>query len=512
MTLKPSRRARPWAALVAATALAAGAVGAVGAGSASGAVAATPTFSVTSFDGTTITGTYFRSPAGGRAPTVLFGPGWGGEALSDPAAPSSPAGGTIGVAPLLAAGYNVVSWNPRGFHTSTGRAESDSAFYEGRDVSAILTWVAGRPWAQLDRRGDPRVGMVGGSYGGEVQWAAAAVDRRIDAIAPDISWNSLVTSLAPNRTSKTAWSALLSGAAQLAGQRNDPRTDASFAEALAGFRPTPDALRFLGAAGRHDLAARVHVPTLILQGTVDTLFPLDEAAVNYAEVSRNHVPVKMIWFCGGHGACLTDPGDPTVIEHETLSWLDRYVKRERVDTGPGFQWVDQHGVWHSAARYRPNRPGSHTRGAGTLALVDAGGSGPGPALLGPTAAVVATPATNAVDVPVRFHRTASVVGAPVLALTYRGRAPEADARVLAQVVDNATGVVLGSQVTPIPVRLDGRTHRVRLPLEYLAATGTPTAGFTLQLVAQSSQINTRPQGGSVTFSRIDLTLPTRARH
>jgi ABC-2 type transport system ATP-binding protein len=512
MTPNPRLRRRPWIALTVASALTASVIALAGASAATTTAAASESaqpFAVTSFDGTTITGDYFQSPAGRSAPTVLFGPGWGGEAISDPTTPSDPANGTIGVAPLLAAGYNVVSWNPRGFHTSTGRAEADSAFYEGRDVSAILDWVARQRWAELDRRGDPRVGMVGGSYGGEVQWAAAAVDHRIDAIAPDISWNSLVTSLAPNRTNKTAWSALLSGGAQLSGQRNDPRVDTSFAAAQTSFEPTADAVRFLGARGRHDLAARVHVPTLILQGTVDTLFPLDEAAVNYREVSRNHVPVKMVWFCGGHGVCLTDPGDTTVVERETLTWLDRYVKGERVSTGPGFEWVDQLGTWHTARTYRPHHTGVSAHGAGTLSLSAAGGSGPGPAQLGPYASVVATRATNAVNVPIRFPRTTSVLGAPTVSITYKGTAPKAAARVLAQVVDEHTGVVLGNQLTPIPVRLDGRTHTARVPLEYVAAVGTRQAGFTLQLVAQSSQINTYPTGGSVRFARVHVTLPTR---
>jgi ABC-2 type transport system ATP-binding protein len=490
-------------ALTVALALVVGVPGSSSASPASSAPPAAQAFSVTSFDGTTITGDFFAEGSSGRrAPTVLFGPGWGGQAFSDPAMPSSPASGTVGIAPLLAAGYNVVSWNPRGFRSSTGLAEADSAFYEGRDVSAILDWVARQGWAQLDHRGDPRVGMVGGSYGGEVQYAAAAVDRRVDAIAPDIAWNSLVTSLAPNDTNKTAWSALLSGGAALAGQRNDPATDTAFAEAATTLTPSPAAVRFLGARGRHDLAARVHVPTLILQGTVDTLFPLDEAARNYAEISHNHVPVKMIWFCGGHGACLTNPGDPSVIEHETLAWLARYVKRERVSTGAGFQWVDQLGTWHSAPVYRPGRRGVSATGAGRLDLVGAGGSStPG--------SVVAAPATNAVNVPIRFTRPVSVVGAPTVSATYRGTAPVADARVLAQVVDEGTGVVLGNQVTPIPVRLDGRTHTVRLPLEYLAAVASPSAGYTLQLIAQSGQIDTHPTGGSVTFSRIRVTLQTR---
>ncbi len=477
------------------------------------------TFSVTSFDGTTITGDYFTAPAvagGHRAPTVLFGPGWGGAAYDDPTMPTSTAGGTIGVAPLLAAGYNVVSWNPRGFHTSTGRAEADSALYEGRDASAIVSWVAQRSWAQLDHPGDPRVGMVGGSYGGEVQWAAAAVDHRIDAIAPDISWNSLVTSLDPNNTAKTGWDTLLYGGAQLAGQRDDPLIDAAFAGGLTSFRATPADLTFLGATGRHDLAARVKTPALILQGTVDTLFPLDEGAANYAELARNHVPVKEVWFCGGHGACLTSPGDTSVIQRDTLAWLAHYLKRQSVSTGPGFEWVDQTGSWHSAPTLRTRRTAGGVRatGSGTLALVKAGGSGPytgpGAAQLGPEAIVVATPATNAVDVPIHFARATSVLGAPRLSLTYSGRAPRADARVLAQIVDDRTRVVLGSQITPIPVTLDGKRHQVSLPLEYLAATARAGSAFTLQLVADSSQLKAYPAGGSITFSHIHIALPTKA--
>src|SRR5689334_8336746 len=50
---------------------------------------------------------------------------------------------------------------------------------------------------------DPRVGMVGGSYGGQIQFAAAAVEqeagtKRLDAIVPQITWNDLSYSLDPN--------------------------------------------------------------------------------------------------------------------------------------------------------------------------------------------------------------------------------------------------------------------------------------------------------------------------
>lgn len=473
-------------------------------------------FSINSFDGTTITGNYFRSPAsdGRRAPTVLEGPGWGGAALTDPTAGTSTAGGVIGVAPLLANGYNVVSWNPRGFRTSTGQAQADSLLYEGRDVSAILNWVARQPWAQLDRPGDPAVGMVGGSYGGGVQWAAAALDRRIDAIAPDISWNSLKTSLYPNRTAKSGWATSLYATASGAGQRDNPIIDTTFQQAATSVTLSPQGVGFLGSWQRTNLAAWVHAPALILQGTVDTLFPLDEAAANYASVSRNRVPVKMVWFCGGHGVCLTNPGDTSVIERDTLAWLNRYVKRQHVSTGAGFEWVDQNGAWHSAATYRPNtvgRGGVSAGGSGTLPLVATGGSGPytgpGASQMGPLAQLIATKASNAVNVPIQFNRATKVLGAPRLSVTYSGTAPGSTNRVLAQIVDNSTGVVLGSQLTPFPVTLDGRSHRVSVPMEYVAASASAGQSFTLQLVADSSQIDTHPAGGSVTFSKVSITLP-----
>lgn len=486
------------------------------------APAAVPTgpiaFSVTSFDGTTITGNYFRSPAsdGRRAPTVLKGPGWGGAAESNPSAATDTAGGTVGVAPLLANGYNVVSWNPRGFRTSTGKAQADSLLFEGRDVSAILNWLSRQPWAQLDRPGDPAVGMVGGSYGGGVQWAAAALDRRIDAIAPDISWNSLKTSLYPNTTAKTGWATSLYATAVGAGQRNNPVVDTTFQQAATSVTLSRQGVKFLGSWQRTDLAAWVHAPALILQGTVDTLFPLDEAAANYASVRRNRVPVKMVWFCGGHGVCLNNPGDTSVIERDTLAWLARYVKRQHVSTGAGFEWVDQNGTWHSAATYRTNtvRGGVAARGSGTLTLSSQGGSGPytgpGAAQLGPIAALIATKASNAINVPIRFDRATTVLGAPRLSVSYSGSAPAGAHRVLAQLVDDRTGLVLGSQLTPFPVTLDGRTHRVSIPMEYVAATASAGQSFTLQLVADSSQINTHATTGSIRFSKVDIAVPTRS--
>ena len=50
--------------------------------------------------------------------------------------------------------------------------------------------------------GQPVVGMTGGSYGGGIQFATAAYDKRIKAIVPVITWNNLNWSLWPNSVIK----------------------------------------------------------------------------------------------------------------------------------------------------------------------------------------------------------------------------------------------------------------------------------------------------------------------
>jgi ABC-2 type transport system ATP-binding protein len=174
-------------------------------------------YDLSSFDGTTIRIHWFPDLLGsnGRShPTVLMGPGWGSSGDTD----TSQAGiqGALSIAQLWQGGFNVLTWDPRGFGHSGGEAEVDSPNDEGRDVSAMLNWVAQQAGVQLDRPGVPQVGMVGESYGGGVQFAAAEQDCRIDAIAPTIAWHSLGTSLDKNQTPKTGWGNILSSVSSTA--------------------------------------------------------------------------------------------------------------------------------------------------------------------------------------------------------------------------------------------------------------------------------------------------------
>jgi ABC-2 type transport system ATP-binding protein len=143
-----------------------------------------------------------------------MGPGWGQAGDTD--ITQTAIQGVLSISQLWHGGFNVLTWDPRGFGMSGGVATVDSPAYEGRDVSAIINWVAQQRGVELDRSGVPRIGMVGASYGGGIQFAAASQDCRIDAIAPTIAWHSLLTSLDKNATPKTGWGNILEAVAATA--------------------------------------------------------------------------------------------------------------------------------------------------------------------------------------------------------------------------------------------------------------------------------------------------------
>lgn len=479
-------------------------------------------WTITSFDGTKIRAHWF--PVAGAtpqhpAPTVLMGPGWG-EAGDTDLSGTGDLFGTVSISDLHRAGYNVLTWDPRGFGHSTGTIEIDSPDYEAKDVSRLIDWVATRPGVELDGPGDPRMGMVGGSYGGGIQWVTAAQDCRIDAIVPTISWHSLTTSLDKSGIPKIGWANLLLAAA--AGRSLDPHIVSSSAEANSTGRIDAANEAWFAARGPGNLVSDIHIPTLIVQGTVDTLFTLDEGITNYKQVHADHVPVSMLWYCGGHGVCLTNQGNPSAVETATIDWLNRWVKRDpSVGTGPRVDLIDQHGVRYAATGYPlPTIAPLRGEGSGTLPLVAAGGSGPfsepkgrpgSHAELAPEAfPILPAKATTAVDV--RIHgrtKKSLVVGAPLLHITYRGTTSPGvrPTAVFAQLVDDSTGLVVGSQVTPVPVTLDGAAHTATIPLETICQSVAPDQTLTLQIVATTVAYATPRLGGSVDFTHIGISLP-----
>jgi ABC-2 type transport system ATP-binding protein len=333
---------------------------------------------VPSFDGTAIATSFFPAAGlqpGQRAPTVLVGHGWGGSRDTNPDSTSEGLFGAVGLGPLRRAGFNVLTWDARGWGQSGGTVEVDSKDFEGRDVQALLDFLAKQPEARLDGPNDPRVGMSGVSYGGGIQLVTAGLDRRVDVITPTIAWNALTSSLYKDQTVKGGWGAVLTAAAA-SRPSVDPHVFSAFTNGTATGKVSADDEAFFVARATAPLVERIRVPTLLVQGTADTLFTLPEAIRNYAILHRNGVPLKMLWFCGGHGVCLTDKGPGDRIEQDVVAWLKRYLAGDRaIDVGAPFEWIADDGLLRSGGDYPLPRKGVLSgSGSGTLPL--AAGSTP----------------------------------------------------------------------------------------------------------------------------------------
>ena len=478
---------------------------------------------VTSFDGTQISTNFFPATGlgvGDIAPTVLNGPGLGSAGNIDPTSLTTVFDLVPGLMPLRDAGYNVVTWDPRGEFASGGVLQLDNPFFEGRDVQAIIDWVATRPETELDAPGDPTMGMVGGSYGGGIQLVTAGIDDRIEAIVPVIAWNSLIEALYPGDAFKSGWATLLGLDLLEAGARiNSQIYPAIILGDLLGFI-TESQRAILESSGPTVLVSSITAPTLLIQGTADGLFTLAQAVTNAMLLDANGVPVEMIWACGGHGTCLDtlNPLQTPFLVNSTVDWLDRYVRGdELVPTGPRFEWFDQNGVYHSSDLL-PSDPEFYgdplvtTGDGGFLPIIPIlGGSGPQtksptPLIESPALASEAWLALN-VDIPAAATVT-EVVGAPELTLTYSGLGT--GSHIYGQLVDEVTGLVLGNLVTPIPVTLNGRSQTVTVELEQIAYTMTPGTKLKLQLVGFATPYFNVTQVGYIDVESVTLSLPTVA--
>ena len=78
----------------------------------------------------------------------------------------------------------------------------------------------------------------------------------------------------------------------------------------------------------------------------------------------------------------------------------------------------------------------------------------------------------------------------------------------AQLVDDTTGVVIGNQVTPVDVTLDGKPHTASAELELIAQHLTPGHTVTLQLVATTVAYAVPRLDGRITFDSVTISLPT----
>jgi ABC-2 type transport system ATP-binding protein len=347
------------------------------------------------------------TPAGvSPSPAVLLAHGFGGS-KDDLAADARD---------LAGQGFVVLTYTARGFGASGGDIHLDAPGYEVTDAERMIDLLGNRPEVLKDGPGDPRVGVAGGSYGGALSLLVAAADHRVDAIAPQITWNDLRQALFPQfvvgagsgsgaagqavaspagvaptggaGVFKKLWAGVffspsgagLSGAAggsgadggsgssgsgspsgpssgtALACGRFAPDLCAVYQQVAATGRPTPQILDLLWQSSPARVIDRIHAPTLLIQGEADSLFPLSEGDANARGIVATGTPVKVVWEGGGHDGGL-DESDR--LRSLTRQWFDHYLKRDGTSVDTRFEVT----VPSAALSAQDTRPAAVVRAA-----------------------------------------------------------------------------------------------------------------------------------------------------
>ena len=475
-----------------------------------------------------------------RMPAILTTNGFGGS-KDDQAG--------IGTA-FAQRGYVVLSYSGLGFGGSDCKITLDDPDWDGVAGRQLVSYLGGangiaflddahtQPAPVLDvvkkdsvahdgkvAANDPRVGMVGGSYGGSIQFAVASVDPRVDTIVPLITWNDLTYSLGPNNTGQTTgvttsppgvtkltWGLGFSALGVVNGAQNS-QTDPSrmlvcpnFADFVCVALVTAGTLGFFDPASeqklRHASVAsyidRIRIPTLLVQGEKDTLFNLNEAAATYQALKSRGVPVKMIWQSWGHSDSTPAPGeidlgnlDP-VTQYETgrvANWFDHYLKDKAVNLGPQFayfrDWVDYTG--NAAPAYATS--GSFPVGTQRKYYLSGAGLVTSPLALAKTAQTIVTAPAG---LPTNFSELDAISyfsQAPAVEYDVPGTAATWNSAVLGQKVD-----VVGSP---------------KLTLQVASATAALTQGLgpAGQLVLFTRLQDVAPDGTATDINK--LTAPVR---
>ncbi len=250
-----------------------------------------------------------HKPAGvsakNRVPMVFHSHGWGGSRTKSAASFEK----------FLKAGYGVLSFDQRGFGESGGKARIENIDYEGKDVLKLVDLVSKLDWVQQDGKGDPRLGAIGGSYGGGYQFVGAfraIMDNKkplFDALAPQITWWDLKESLAPQEAVRTEWTTLLTAAGARA--LPDEALAGTAFGAATGFWPKgqapgiPNLDAFFeknGPAFHVKNGRRLDIPVLFGQGITDTLFPLHQGLQNFQKALTPSARARSIFvgYNGGH--------------------------------------------------------------------------------------------------------------------------------------------------------------------------------------------------------------------
>lgn len=298
---------------------------------------------------------------------------------------------------LARRGFVVLTWSARGFGHSTGQIGLDDPDLEVADAARLVDYLAKRPDVRQDGPGDPRVGVIGASYGGALALLLAGTDKRVDAISPVITYNDLAQGLVPNAARadavpaatpaagafaadgvfKRSWAGLLFSAgsgtgAEAATEAPEPGQESSDSSSSSGGsgggaaapgrvqlppaanvcgrftaqicqaytelattgRVTQATVDLLHRVSPASVTSKITVPTLLVQGENDTLFGLDQSDATARQIVAAGGKVQQIWYAGGH-----DGGQPgPQLRAKIGDWLWFQLTGEGSDPVTGFSY------------------------------------------------------------------------------------------------------------------------------------------------------------------------------
>ena len=311
------------------------------------------------------TTTYYpeRTPA----PAVVVSPGFG-----------QTEGSVADDARYLAQhGYVAVTWTLRGFqpfNTQGGRIALDAPDTEVQDLRRLLDRLAADPKVTQDAQGDPRVGLMGESYGGGISLMGASYDTRVDAIVPVITWSSLRSSLAPGGVFKAEYASVFFALAARDGcSRFAARVCRTYEHlAVTGVPDAQDQRLLDYSSPRLDA---ITAPTLLVQGEDDTLFPLTESLRTAEALQRKGTPVALRWLSGGHDRSFGVTTEAR-IRRMAGTWFDCHLRKRKVSTGPLFTWHRSSGGDGASSHLPTAAPASVTLERGSKTITNPAGGRP----------------------------------------------------------------------------------------------------------------------------------------
>ncbi len=284
-------------------------------------------------------------PAKVPAPAILIAHGFGGSKES-----------VASDAQFFAdKGFVVLTWTARGFGKSTGQITMNAPDGEVADTRALITYLSKNKNVIHDKATDPRVGIMGGSYGGANSLITAATDNRIDAVIADITWSDLENDLFPQNAQgvttsgpfKKVWAGSFFSAVSLqkaflgeCGSFTQQWCDA-YANAVLNGAPNASDKALLQSVSPKNYIQGLSAPTLLTQGQADSLFPLNESLDTAQLIQKAHpqLPLSLIWHAGGHDGGFSQAD---YLRTQSLHWFEKYLAKKAI-TFPVFQFTKTNG-------------------------------------------------------------------------------------------------------------------------------------------------------------------------